>query len=132
MILFLATNLFVLEIIWFIIMENRYLMMSNYLRDKKETKKSTGRLLLSSLYYYLLMSFALYYFVLQQSKNSNDALIKGCLMGFIITSIHNKVTYSFLPTNSYKTLLLLDTLYGTFECGISSYVAFKYYKNTIN
>jgi len=120
----LIVVLLILDVIWINnVMSERYSQIFNNLL--------IGNIELNYIYAfitYCIMVLALYYFVLRESKDANNALFRGALMGFIMYGVYDGTLYSFLPIKDYQTGLL-DVAWGTFVCGFSSYIAFRYGKN---
>jgi uncharacterized membrane protein len=117
----LVIVLLILDLLWirFVMGERYQKIFGEILKDKIKFN------LFFAIFTYSVMIFALYYFVLKYSENSNDALIKGCLMGFVMYGVYDGTLYSFLPITDYTTGFL-DVLWGIFVCGISSYIAFEF------
>ena len=122
--LILIVVLLVLDVIWINnVMSERYSQIFN-----KLLKGSIKLNYISAFITYCIMVLALYYFVLRESKDADDALFRGALMGFIMYGVYDGTLYAFLPIKDYQTGLL-DVVWGTFICGLSSYIAFRYGKN---
>ena len=120
MLFILIIVLVVLDLLWInLFMKEKYELLFNDILKNKMTLK-----LLPAMFTYALMIFALYYFVLQNSENSQQALIKGCLMGLIMYGVYDGTLYSFLPIDDYK-IGVLDVSWGIFICGFSSFIAYS-------
>jgi uncharacterized membrane protein len=119
--LILLFSLLVLDIIWIkFYMSDKYQELFN-----KILKEDIKLQIIPAIVTYSIMIFALYYFVLRESKSEYDALLRGSLLGFIMYGVYDGTLYSFMPMNEYKTGII-DVLWGTFICGFTSYIAFKF------
>ena len=69
------------------------------------------------------MIFAIYFFVIRISKNKNEALINGLILGFVMYGIYDGTLYAVFPIKDYNTAFL-DVTWGTLLCGTVSYLSY--------
>jgi uncharacterized membrane protein len=112
--------LLALDLIWInTFMKFRYETMMNKILNKPIQFRY-----LPAVFAYIIMIVGLYYFAIKDVKTSLDALINGCLLGFVMYGVYDATLYAVLPINDISTGLL-DVMWGTFVCGISAYTAHK-------
>lgn len=73
----------------------------------------------SALSAWALIPLGIVLFVNQISKNNKQSLIYGALFGFILYGVYDFTNYATLA-NFTLTMLVVDILWGTFLCSISS------------
>lgn len=73
----------------------------------------------SALIAWALIPLGIVLFVNQVSKNKKQSLLYGALFGFILYGVYDFTNYATLA-NFTLTMLVVDILWGTFLCSISS------------
>lgn len=63
----------------------------------------------------------------QLPNTAKEAIVYGILVGLVIYGCHNCFNIMYIKKWDYK-ILLLDTIYGTFLCGLVAYVIFKLFR----
>jgi uncharacterized membrane protein len=109
-----------LDLIWInMFMKSRYKTMMNKILNKPIEFKY-----IFAIFTYIIMIFGIYYFAIKNSKTSIEALINGCLIGFVMYGVYDATLYAILPIDDIS-VGLFDVAWGTFVCGISAYTAHK-------
>jgi uncharacterized membrane protein len=73
----------------------------------------------SALLAWALIPLGIVLFVNQVSKNKKQSIIYGALFGFILYGVYDFTNYATLANFTLK-MLVVDILWGTFICSVSS------------
>jgi uncharacterized membrane protein len=112
--------LLALDLLWI-----NYFMKPRYeVIIQKLTNKPIEFKYLPAVFAYIIMVAGIYYFAIKDKKTSQDALINGCLLGFVMYGVYDATLYAIFPIDDIETGII-DVIWGTFVCGVSAYAAHK-------
>jgi uncharacterized membrane protein len=74
---------------------------------------------------YVVIAIAIYIFAVKQAKTSNQALIRGAIVGFLFYAFYDLTNYATLSGWTLE-LAVTDIAWGTFLCAIASFVGFYF------
>ena len=101
--------------------------MLNRINQGKEVDKK--RTYLAGFLVYLVMALGLYFFVIKDHKGDNlDTIRKAMFFGFIFYTFYDMTNLASIANFGLKDAIV-DILWGTFLCGIVSFLFVSYFSN---
>jgi len=73
---------------------------------------------------YLIMIFGLYYFIIRERRSIVDAV----LLGFLVFGVYDTTNYATFKNWNIMTVII-DTLWGGFLFGFTTYIVYLVYKS---
>lgn len=122
-IIVVAICFLILDSIWLgIIMKSHYNLQVNKIQSKNINLRWFG-----ALFAYTMMIISVVWFSLPKVRPQNsffDSMVWGGLLGLCLYGVFNGTNYAIFSNYTIKTLIL-DTLWGSFLIGITTFITFK-------
>lgn len=116
---------YLLTAIIFVLLDSLYLnMIKNYFNSQIKLIQGSEmkvKILPASITYIFLV-FGLLYFIIQKNRSISDAAI----LGLIIYAVYELTSYALFDKWSIFTVII-DTLWGSFLFGFTTYIVYKIY-----
>lgn len=109
-------SLFVLDLIWFTFMKKYYPVTRSNIN------------IYSAIFVWLLLCSAI---AVQIPKNISEAIVYGLLVGLVVYGIYNFTNLAILKEWNIK-IAIIDTIWGTINCGIAALLIYLIYWKPIN
>lgn len=123
---YLATFTFLIgiDLIWITLVINKLYQdaLSNMLR--------TNPIIWSAILAWILIPLGIVLFTVPRSKNIKQSLFYGAMYGLILYGVYDFTNFSILEPYTLK-MTVLDVIWGTFLCSISSLFSWKIKKKII-
>lgn len=111
-----------MDFIWIGLINNTFYKKS--FKDFGRIKKNKWNLMIfPAILSWAFIIFGIIFFVLNLSRTSLQAAFLGAVFGFVIYGVYDMTNLSTIKNWSIK-FSLVDVLWGTFVCGIISFVLF--------
>lgn len=109
-------SLIILDLIWFSLMKKYYPVTRSNIN------------IYSAIFVWLLLCSAI---AVQIPKNISEAIVYGLLVGLVVYGIYNFTNLAILKEWNIK-IAIIDTIWGTINCGIAALLIYLIYWKSIN